>query len=74
MTSVFYSVGFSMAYCVVVLVSGYDIFIVFSFYLYSSVLLHRLALSTHMLNNKFAFRRTAFYLPPFNFACATEER
>jgi len=47
MTSVLYSVGFTMACNVVVLVSGYDIFIVFSFYLYSSVLLLRLALSMH---------------------------
>ena len=48
MTSVLYSVGLTMTCSVVVLVRGYDIFIVFSFYLYSSVLLLRLAVSTHM--------------------------
>jgi len=48
MSSVLYSVGLTMACSVVVLVRGYDIFIVFSFYLCSSVLLHRLAVSMHM--------------------------
>jgi len=48
MTFVLRSVGFTMACSAVVLVSGYDIFIVFYFYLYSSVLLLGLALSTHM--------------------------